>query len=56
MGTEEECRAVAGRLAAIVDVLEVSEPRANRGDSRLVRIYVEASAGERAAWREGGQS
>lgn len=42
MGTEDECRTVAGRLAAIVDVLEVSEPRANRGGSLLVRVYVEA--------------
>jgi hypothetical protein len=42
MGTEDECRQVAARLAAVVDVLEVSEPRPNRGDSRQVRMYVEA--------------
>jgi hypothetical protein len=41
MGTEDECRELAGRLPAIVDVLEVSEPRANRGDSCLVRVYIE---------------
>ncbi len=41
-GTEDECREVAGRLAAIVDVLAVSEPYADRGASRLVRVYVEA--------------
>jgi hypothetical protein len=41
MGTEDECRQVAGRLASIVDVLEVSEPRANRGASKMVRVYVE---------------
>jgi hypothetical protein len=41
MGTEDECREVAGRLAAIVDVLEVSDPRANHGSSQLVRLYVE---------------
>jgi hypothetical protein len=42
MGTEDECRQVAELLPAVVEVLEVSEPRANRGDSRLVRVYVEA--------------
>ena len=41
MGTEDECRQVAGRLASIVEVLEVSEPRANRGASKMVRVYVE---------------
>jgi hypothetical protein len=41
MGTEDECRAVVDRLPTIVDVLEVSEPRANRGISQLVRVYVE---------------
>ena len=41
-GTEDECREVAGRLAAIVDVLAVSGPYADRGASRLVRVYVEA--------------
>jgi hypothetical protein len=41
-GTEQECRQVAGRLAAILDVLAVSEPYPDRGASRLVRVYVEA--------------
>ena len=41
-GTEDEVREVAGRLAAIVDVLAVSEPYPDRGASRLVRVYVEA--------------
>jgi hypothetical protein len=45
MGTEDECREVAGRLAAVVDVLEVSEPRPNRGDSRQVRMFVIARLG-----------
>lgn len=40
--TADECREVAGRLAAIVDVLAVSEPYPDRGASRLVRVYVEA--------------
>jgi len=40
-GTEDECRDLAGRLPAITDVLSVSEPRADRGASRLVRVYVE---------------
>ena len=55
MGSEDECRTVAGRLAAIVDVLEVSEPRANRGGSLLVRVYAEAgvpgsSPGQVVSW------
>jgi hypothetical protein len=25
-----------------LDVIEVSEPRPNRGDSRMVRVYIEA--------------
>jgi hypothetical protein len=41
MGTEDECREVAERLAGIVEVLEVSEPRANRGASVQVRVYIE---------------
>jgi hypothetical protein len=41
-GTEDECREVAGRLAAIVEVLAVSAPYPDRGASVLVRIYVEA--------------
>ena len=40
-GTEEECRELAGRLPTITDVLSVSEPYADRGASRLVRVYVE---------------
>jgi len=41
MGTEDECRQVAGRLASIVEVLEVSEPLANRGASRMIHIVLE---------------
>ena len=42
MGTEDECREVAERLAGIVEVLEVGGPYPNRGASQLVRVYVEA--------------
>jgi hypothetical protein len=41
-GTEDECQRVALLLPAVVEVLSVSEPRADRGASRLVRVYVEA--------------
>jgi hypothetical protein len=41
-GTGDECREVAERLAAVVDVLAVSEPYPDRGASVLVRVYVEA--------------
>ena len=40
-GTKDECRELAGCLPAITDVLSVSEPRADRGASRLMRVYVE---------------
>lgn len=45
VGTEDECRTVVGRLAGIVDVQEVSGPRARRGDSRLVQMYADVSVG-----------
>ena len=41
MGTPEECTAVADKLATVFHVVEVSDPRANRGSSELVRVYVE---------------
>lgn len=42
--TEEECRLAAERLMGTpgLAVLSVSEPRADRGASVLVRVYVEA--------------
>jgi hypothetical protein len=40
-GLEEECRAVAAQLCSVLDVVSVSDPYANRGASRLVRVYVE---------------
>jgi hypothetical protein len=41
-GTAGECRDVAERLAAVVDVLAVSAPYPDRGAPVLVRVYVEA--------------
>jgi hypothetical protein len=41
-GTEDECREVAERLAAVLEVLAISEPYPDRGASVLVRVYVEA--------------
>ena len=41
-GTADECREVAGRLAAVLEVLAISEPYPDRGGSVLVRVYVEA--------------
>lgn len=41
-GTADECREVAERLAAVVEVLAISEPYPDRGASVLVRVYVEA--------------
>lgn len=46
-GTEGECRVAAERLTRTPGllVLSVSEPRADRGNSVLVRVYVEARLG-----------
>lgn len=43
-GTEGECRVAAERLMRTpgLAVLSVSEPRADRGASVLVRVYLEA--------------
>jgi hypothetical protein len=41
MGLEEECRAAIAALQAVLDVVEVDGPYPNRGDSKLVRFYVE---------------
>lgn len=43
-GTEDECRMAAERLMHTpeLSVLSISEPRADRGASLLVRVYVEA--------------
>jgi hypothetical protein len=43
-GTEDECRRMAQLLieAPGFEVVSVSEPRADRGASVLVRVYVEA--------------
>jgi hypothetical protein len=40
-GLKEECQAVTARLCEVLDVVSVSDPYANRGASRLVRVYVE---------------
>lgn len=44
MGTQTECDDTVKVLRLAFNVLEVSSPRANRGDSQLVRVYVEAGA------------
>jgi hypothetical protein len=41
MGTSAECAEAAERLATVFRVVDVSEDRANRGRSELVRVYVE---------------
>ncbi|MFV2172408.1 hypothetical protein ACFHW2_11500 [Actinomadura sp. LOL_016] len=47
MGLPEETTAAVEALrAGRFDVLEVSAPRPNRGDSQLVRVYVEVQLAE----------
>jgi hypothetical protein len=41
MGTPAECQAAATRIARVLDVREQSAPVPNRGDSQLVRVYLE---------------
>lgn len=41
MGTPEEVEKVVATLKLAFSVRSVSEPYANRGDSKLVRVYVE---------------
>jgi hypothetical protein len=45
-GTLQECQQAAPGLAELFDVVSVSDPYANRGRSRLVRVYVEIRLGE----------
>jgi hypothetical protein len=40
-GTPEECQQAAPRLAEVFEVVSVSDPYPNRGQSRLVRVYLE---------------
>jgi len=44
MGTPQECDDTVKVLRLAFNVLEVSSPRPNRGDSQLFRVYVEAGA------------
>jgi hypothetical protein len=41
MGLDTECRAAIEALRQVLIVVSVEGPRANRGDSQLVRYYVE---------------
>lgn len=43
-GTEDECRAAADAIAAVLDVLEISRHYPNRPPSRLVRLYLTAAS------------
>jgi hypothetical protein len=40
-GTEQECQQAAPRLAEVFEVVSISDPYPNRGQSRLVRVYLE---------------
>jgi len=41
MGLDQECRAASEALRTVLIVVSVEGPRVNRGDSDLVRYYVE---------------
>jgi hypothetical protein len=40
-GTEDECREVTERLREALNVVSVSAPYPDRGESLLVRVYIE---------------
>lgn len=44
-GTEDECKAAVPELRKVFNVVSVSEPRADRGESSLVRVYVDTRPG-----------
>ncbi len=44
-GTPQECEQAAPLLGEVLDVVSVSDPYPNRGQSRLVRVYVEVRLG-----------
>ena len=41
-GLRSECETAAQHIASVLPVVSVSEPRADRGQSSLVRVYIEA--------------
>ena len=41
-GLRSECEIAAQRIASVLPVVSVSERRADRGQSSLVRVYIEA--------------
>jgi hypothetical protein len=42
LGLRSECETTAQPIAAVLPVVSISEPRADRGQSSLVRVYIEA--------------
>jgi hypothetical protein len=51
-GLRSECETAAQRIAAVLAVVSVSEPRADRGQSSLVRVYIEARLPDDTGSRE----
>jgi hypothetical protein len=45
-GTPEECQQATPQLAEVFDVVSISNPYPNQGQSRLVRVYVEIRLAE----------
>jgi hypothetical protein len=41
-GLRSECQTAARRIASVLPVVSVSEPRAHRDQSSLVRVYIAA--------------
>jgi hypothetical protein len=45
-GTPEEWQQATSQLAEVFDIVSISDPYPNRGQSRLVRVYVEIRLGD----------
>jgi len=54
-GTAEECQQATPRLAELFDVVSISDPYPNRGQSRLVRVYLEIRLADQRHVDHGGQ-
>ena len=55
-GLPDEVKEVADAMEAVGCVLERSEPYANRGSSRYVRVYLDCALPESAVLMEGGET
>lgn len=49
-GTRGECAVAADKIAEVLRVVSVSDPYRDRGNSKLVRVYVEIRIPSEPGW------